>query len=62
MPQQAPVDLLHVISFIRVVETGSIVGAAPRLRLTRSSVSRRISRLEAVPGAQLLIRTPRAPR
>lgn len=59
MPQQAPVDLLDVISFVRVVETGSIVNAATRLDLAKSIVSRRISRLEAVLGAKLLIRTPR---
>jgi DNA-binding transcriptional LysR family regulator len=59
MPEQAPVDLLDVLSFVRVVETGSIVNAAARLGLAKSIVSRRISRLEAVLGAQLLIRTPR---
>jgi DNA-binding transcriptional LysR family regulator len=59
MRERAPVDLLDVISFVRVVETGSIVNAAARLGLAKSIVSRRVSRLEAMLGAQLLIRTPR---
>lgn len=59
MSEPTPVDLLDVISFLRVVETGSIVNAAARLGLAKSNVSRRISRLETVLGAQLLIRTPR---
>lgn len=59
MPELASVDLLDVISFVRVVEAGSISNAAARLGIAKSMVSRRISRLEAVLGAQLLIRTPR---
>lgn len=59
MLEPAPVDLLDVIAFVRVVETGSIVNAAARLGLAKSIVSRRISRLEAMLGAKLLIRTPR---
>lgn len=59
MPEPAPVDLLDVISFVRVVETGSIMNAAARLGIAKSIVSRRVSRLEAVLGAQLLIRTSR---
>ncbi len=59
MPEPAPVDLLDVISFVRVVETGGIANAAARLGIAKSIVSRRISRLEKVLGAQLLIRTPR---
>lgn len=59
MPEHARVDLLDVISFIRVVETGSISKAAARLGIDKAIVSRRVSRLEAVLGAQLLTRTPR---
>lgn len=59
MPEPAPVDLLDVTSFVRVVETGSIANAAARLGIAKSIVSRRVSRLEAVLGAQLLTRTPK---
>ncbi|WP_249695014.1 LysR family transcriptional regulator [Stappia sp. WLB 29] len=59
MPEPDPVDLLDVVSFVRVVETGSIANAAARLGIAKSMVSRRISRLERVLGTQLLIRTPR---
>ena len=59
MPEPAPVDLLDVIAFVRVVETGSIANAAARLGIAKSIVSRRVSRLEGVLGAQLLTRTPR---
>lgn len=59
MAEPAPVDLLDVIAFIRVVETGSIANAAVRLGVAKSIVSRRVSRLESVLGAQLLTRTPR---
>jgi DNA-binding transcriptional LysR family regulator len=62
MPEPEPVDLLDVIAFIRVVETGSIANAAARLGIVKSIVSRRVSRLEAVLGAQLLTRTPRGTR
>ncbi|MGY0798564.1 LysR family transcriptional regulator [Lysobacter sp. A286] len=59
MSEHAPVDLLDVVAFVEVVETGSITNAAARLGIAKSIVSRRVSRLEAVLGAQLLIRTPR---
>ena len=62
MPEPIPVDLLDVIAFVRVVETGSIANAAARLGIAKSIVSRRVSRLEAVLGAQLLTRTPRGTR
>ena len=47
MPEPAPVDLLDVISFVRVVETGSIANAAARLGISKSIVSRRVSRNDA---------------
>lgn len=59
MSEPSPVDLLDVIAFVRVVETGSIANAAARLGVAKSIVSRRVSRLETVLGAQLLTRTPK---
>ncbi|MBR9906295.1 MAG: LysR family transcriptional regulator, partial [Gammaproteobacteria bacterium] len=62
MQEHSRVELLDVIAFIRVVETGSIGNAAARLGIAKSMVSRRVSRLEGVLGAQLLTRTPRGPK
>ncbi len=45
--------------FIRVVEAGSISGAAERLEIAKSAVSRRLAELESRLGAQLLHRTTR---
>jgi DNA-binding transcriptional LysR family regulator len=45
--------------FIRVVEAGSISGAAQRLDIAKSAVSRRLAELEGRLGAQLLHRTTR---
>ncbi|RUO33797.1 LysR family transcriptional regulator [Aliidiomarina soli] len=59
MQEHSRIDLLDVIAFIRVVELGSIGTAATRLGIAKSIVSRRVSRLETVLGAQLLTRTPR---
>ena len=52
MSKPASVDLLDVVAFVQVVETGSIANAANRLDVAKSIVSRRISRLETVLGAQ----------
>lgn len=46
-------------SFIRVVETGSISGAADRLGVAKSAVSRRLKELEAHLGVELFHRTTR---
>ena len=46
-------------NFMRVVETGSISGAAERLGIAKSAVSRRLSDLEARLGVQLFRRTTR---
>lgn len=45
--------------FVRVVEAGSISGAAARLDIAKSAVSRRLAELEGRLGAQLLHRTTR---
>lgn len=55
--QLDPVDLL---TFVRVVETGSFAGAARVVGLPRSSVTRRIANLEDTVGRQLLRRTTRS--
>lgn len=45
--------------FIRIVEAGSISGAAERLEVAKSAVSRRLAELEGRLGVQLLRRTTR---
>ncbi len=53
-------DRFHSIAaFVRVVEAGSFAGAAERLGVSVSSVSRQVSELEAHLGARLLNRTTR---
>lgn len=52
-------DLNEVTTFVRVVETGSMHGAARLLGVPRSTVSRRVARLEEVLGVRLLKRTTR---
>ncbi|MDH5387222.1 MAG: LysR family transcriptional regulator [Gammaproteobacteria bacterium] len=47
-------------AFIRVVETGSISGAADRLGVAKSAVSRRLKELEAHLGVELFHRTTRS--
>ena len=46
-------------TFVRVVEVGSFSGAADRLGVTKSVVSRRVAELERGLGAELLRRTTR---
>ncbi|PTN11991.1 helix-turn-helix domain-containing protein [Nitrosomonas aestuarii] len=46
-------------TFIRMVETGSISGAADRLGVAKSVVSRRLKELETHLGAALFHRTTR---
>lgn len=46
-------------TFVDVVEAGSLSGAAERLKVAKSVVSRRLKTLESRLGAQLLVRTTR---
>ena len=56
----APVDRLHgILVFLRVVEHGSLSGAARALGVSTSAVSSTLSRLEKQLGGRLLIRTTR---
>jgi DNA-binding transcriptional LysR family regulator len=52
-------DLLDVLAFVRVVETGSFARAAERMGLSKPVLSRRVARLEERLGARLLTRTAR---
>jgi DNA-binding transcriptional LysR family regulator len=54
------VDLNDVVVFATVVRTGSFTGAGRELRLPKSTVSRKVSELEARLGARLLQRTTRS--
>lgn len=49
----------NINSFIRVVEAGSISGAADRLNVAKSAVSRRLKELEEHLGVELFHRTTR---
>jgi DNA-binding transcriptional LysR family regulator len=51
------VDLLDVLAFVRVVETGAFSRAAERMGMAKSIVSRRVARLEDQLGARLLTRS-----
>jgi DNA-binding transcriptional LysR family regulator len=56
---QATIDLNHVATWVRVVDSGSFTAAARALGMPKSSVSRAIARLEAELGLTLLQRTTR---
>ena len=45
--------------FVRVVDAGTLAGAAASLGITRSTVARRLALLERQLDVKLLIRTPR---
>ncbi|MGA9164893.1 MAG: LysR family transcriptional regulator, partial [Thiobacillus sp.] len=49
----------HMQIFVGIVEAGSISGAAERLGLAKSAVSRRLAELEERLGASLIQRTTR---
>jgi DNA-binding transcriptional LysR family regulator len=55
--ERSSVDLLDVLAFVRVVETGAFSRAAERMGMAKSIVSRRVARLEDSLGARLLTRS-----
>ena len=57
--EMAPIDLNLLRTFATLHEVGSFTGAAKRLGVPRSTISRAISALEAQLGEQLVIRTTR---
>jgi DNA-binding transcriptional LysR family regulator len=52
-------DLVDVLAFVRVAETGSFARAAERMGLSKPVLSRRVARLEEQLGARLLTRNAR---
>lgn len=52
-------DLNQMLVFVRVVQAGSFSAAARQLEMPKSTLSRRVSELEARLGARLLQRTTR---
>jgi DNA-binding transcriptional LysR family regulator len=57
MLERSSVDLLDVVAFLKVVETGAFSRAADRIGTSKSIVSRRVARLEEQLGARLLTRS-----
>jgi DNA-binding transcriptional LysR family regulator len=57
--ERSTLDLIDVLAFVRVVETGSFARAAERMGLSKPVLSRRVARLEEQLGARLLTRTAR---
>ena len=55
--ERSPVDLVDVLAFVRVAETGAFARAAERMGISKSILSRRVARLEQQLGAKLLTRT-----
>src|SRR5262245_12238846 len=58
-PQQRSPPLEDLEAFAHVAETGSFTAAARRMRLPKSTVSRRIARLETELATSLVVRTSR---
>ena len=58
MEHSAP-DLVDVLAFVRVADTGSFARAAERMGLSKPVLSRRVARLEEHLGARLLTRSAR---
>ena len=57
--ERSSTDLVDVLAFVRVVDTGSFARAAERMGLSKPVLSRRVARLEEQLGARLLTRTAR---
>ena len=57
--ERSATDLVDVLSFVRVVDTGSFARAAERMGLSKPVLSRRVARLEEQLGARLLTRNAR---
>jgi DNA-binding transcriptional LysR family regulator len=55
--ERSNVDLMDVLAFVRVVETGAFARAAERMGIAKSILSRRVARLEEQLGARLLTRS-----
>lgn len=55
--ERSAVDILDVLAFVRVAETGAFARAAERMGISKSILSRRVARLEQQLGARLLTRT-----
>jgi DNA-binding transcriptional LysR family regulator len=55
--EHSSTDLLDVLAFVRVVETGAFSRAAERMGMAKSILSRRVARLEEQLGARLLTRS-----
>jgi DNA-binding transcriptional LysR family regulator len=52
-------DLVHLVTFVRVVKVGSFAGAARQLKITGSVASKHVAKLEKTLGVRLLNRSTR---
>jgi len=58
--QSGAPEIEEIVAFLRVAESGSFTAAGERLGLPKSTISRRVARLEAKLGVQLVHRTTRS--
>jgi DNA-binding transcriptional LysR family regulator len=59
MPDLRNLTFEHLLTYIAVIETGSLTRAAQRLGVGKTAVSKNIQRLEQELGASLIVRTTR---